>query len=663
MKRAVDLDPTIVPISYDLQLQLPLSEVNEPSIPLFTGHVVLHFDLTSEIGLLNPIVREDQGKGAQIAFLIDRLDHFENVSLVHNGSEVIISNVQLTETEMQITVAQPVLFVGRYTLSVGRYKGFIGTALYYRDAGEHAVFGSSFSRAAAAFPTIHPRTQKVTFSISVIHPADTLAVSSAPIESLQLIDDHWQVSSFRTSSPIVPSLLALALIPQEYHILHNTYTGINLTVHYNEHRVQYGQAKQLLGTLTQIITNLKQLFSSIMAMPKLDVVVINDVPPSNSFGTIILPEGQFFSFDYENQIYHLTMAVARHWIGGLISIGSERNLCLQEDLLSYIAYKVVKRLTNDDHIRLAHYAKVSLTEGLFEPGFSLHLSEPVDDYKIQARCSLKGVTMLESLEFIVGEAKLMKSLNLMIYHSPRTLIDMNVLEGFLNRTIDDGIGSALLMNFWRDHGGLPNIQVDRFNNSIKIRQLLDNSTVERGLGQYEKMTLWPLTLEFTEFKLPVYLMLSQGIHLAPVRDGLALANLGFGHFYRVNYDSTTWKEILDRVSHNTTNYTLRERSQLLSDFCYFYSAGALEEPLATILRDEWLHLIRLQPSQFPLCELSAFRCLLVEDSKPLTEANTGQIRKRLFDALSSSVEMNCGKGAVHDAVNQLCIDLFDRHCF
>ena len=64
--------------------------------------------------------------------MIEGLDHFENVSLVFNGTEIPIANVILTDNDMEVTVGQPVLFSGRYTLSIGRYKGLIGTAIYYR---------------------------------------------------------------------------------------------------------------------------------------------------------------------------------------------------------------------------------------------------------------------------------------------------------------------------------------------------------------------------------------------------------------------------------------------------------------------------------------------------------------------------------------------------
>ena len=60
------------------------------------------------------------------------LDHFENVSLVYNGNELEIFNVQLTDDSMELSVDQPVLFPGRYTLTIHRYKGLIGSAIYYR---------------------------------------------------------------------------------------------------------------------------------------------------------------------------------------------------------------------------------------------------------------------------------------------------------------------------------------------------------------------------------------------------------------------------------------------------------------------------------------------------------------------------------------------------
>ncbi|KAF1766688.1 hypothetical protein GCK72_006646 [Caenorhabditis remanei] len=254
------IPPILRPLSYDLQLQLPLSEVSDPDVPLFTGRCVMQYEINQQIGPESAFISDSTSNRAKIKFDIIMLDHFENVSLVYNGNELEIFNVQLTDDSMELSVDQPVLFPGRYTLTIHRYKGLIGSAIYYRDAGEHAVFGSHLfpNRAPAVFPTYLGSTEKVTFSITMVHPIGTIALTSGASESYpRKMDDNWQMTTFSTTPSITPSMLCFLLLPHEYTHIESSYTGINISVHYNKFRVQKEQARHLLHTATQVLALLK----------------------------------------------------------------------------------------------------------------------------------------------------------------------------------------------------------------------------------------------------------------------------------------------------------------------------------------------------------------------------------------------------------------------
>ena len=94
--------PLLVPISYDLQLQLPLSEVADPETPLFIGRVVFQFDITSQIGPPSIHLNEKADNKASFRLEISNLDNFENVSLVLNNEEIEIVNVILTDYDMEV---------------------------------------------------------------------------------------------------------------------------------------------------------------------------------------------------------------------------------------------------------------------------------------------------------------------------------------------------------------------------------------------------------------------------------------------------------------------------------------------------------------------------------------------------------------------------------
>uniref|UniRef100_A0A8R1HRZ1 Aminopeptidase n=2 Tax=Caenorhabditis japonica TaxID=281687 RepID=A0A8R1HRZ1_CAEJA len=596
------------------------------------------------------------------------LDHFENVSLVFNGNELEIFNVLLTDYSMEVSVDQPVLFPGSYTLTAHRYKGLIGSAIYYRDAGEHAVFASQLfpNRAPALFPTYLGATEKATFSVSMVHPIGTLALSSAASEgAARKVDTNWQKTSFSTTPAITPAMLCFLLLPAEYTQIDSTYTGINISVHFNKYRVQKEQAKHLLHTATQVLALLKDIFSSLLPVPKIDIVTMHDATSASCFGALVVSEAQFFAADYANQVRMLATWLTKQWIGGYAAISDGGELCLQEDLATFIAAKIIKRMTNDEYTRLSHLAKIYLSETVFSPGETLKLDEYPNELEISEKCGLKGALMLESIEVLIGEKQMLAKINEVVYNSKRGSYNSDTLYGLLNSTVDSDIFVSQLLHFWREHGGLPFMNVDRLGNSIKINQNGSNLTVKNGVGTWERMPLWPLPLQFTEFKLPIQIMLSQGIHLSPVREGLIFSNLGFSHFYRVNYDLDTWREIKTVLTENATSYTMRERFQLVSDFCYFYASKSLAEPAASVLRNEFVQLVRLRPVSFPLCDAAIFQCVVThEHSRPkfLDKSSMIQLRRRVFESFSNSSEMECRAGLAHDALNDLCTKLYGVSC-
>ncbi|CAI5442562.1 unnamed protein product [Caenorhabditis angaria] len=657
--------PILLPISYDLQLQLPLSEVAEPEVPLFTARCVIQFDLTTQIGPESAFLSDSTSNRAKLKFDIIMLDHFENVSLVFDGNELEIFNVLLTDDSMELSVDQPVLFSGRYTLTIHRYKGLIGAAIYYRDAGEHAVFGSQLfpNRAPAVFPTFLGATQKSTFSISIIHPKGSQAITSSSPEGLpQNVDTNWQMTTFATTPKIVPGMLCFALLPDEYAKIDSSYTGIPMTIHYNKYRIQASQAKHILQTATQVLAILKDMFSSILPVAKIDLITMNEAAASACFSTIIISEARLLSADYANQVNYLAQYLAKQWIGGLVAVSQGEDMCLQEDLVVFVAAKIVRRMTNDEYFKLAQLAKIMLVENIFEAGESLILEDYPTETEISEKCGLKGVQMLESIESLIGEKTMLSKINELIYNSPKGSFDSHTFYEILNEKVDGDIYVSQLLHFWREHGGLPYMDIDRLGNSIKILQHEGNVTVKNAQNTWERIPLWPLPMQFTEFRLPIQIMLSHAVHLNPVREGHIFANLGFQHFYRVNYDIDTWREIKSILMVNATSYTPRERFQLVSDFCYFYEKRILPEPAASVLRNEFVQLVRLRSEAFPICDASIYQCIAAHEHirpKHLDKNTAILLRKRIFDSFSNSSEMDCRSGSAHDSLNDLCVKIYE----
>lgn len=54
---------------------------------------------------------------------------------------------------------------------------------------------------------------------------------------------------------------------------------------------------------------------------------------------------------------------------------------------------------------------------------------------------------------------------------------------------------------------------------------------------------------------------------------LALTNIDFENVYRVNYDSSSWRKIVQHFNGTFNVLTAQTKAQLLNDFCYFNAVG------------------------------------------------------------------------------------------
>ena len=63
-------------------------------------------------------------------------------------------------------------------------------------------------------------------------------------------------------------------------------------------------------------------------MPKVDIVMLADIQHMPSFGTFFLNEIGYLHLDYANQVHLLASQMARHWIGGLVTVSEESETCM-----------------------------------------------------------------------------------------------------------------------------------------------------------------------------------------------------------------------------------------------------------------------------------------------------------------------------------------------
>uniref|UniRef100_A0A8R1ETA7 Uncharacterized protein n=2 Tax=Caenorhabditis japonica TaxID=281687 RepID=A0A8R1ETA7_CAEJA len=144
-----------------------------------------------------------------------------------------------------------------------------------------------------------------------------------------------------------------------------------------------------------------------------------------------------------------------------------------------------------DEIILRVVRAIYLSETVFSPGETLKLDEYPNELEISEKCGLKGALMLESIEVLIGEKQMLAKINEVVYNSKKGSYNSDTLYGLLNSTVDSDIFVSQLLHFWREHGGLPFMNVDRLGNSIKINQNGSNLTVKNGKYMYKNVYQQP----------------------------------------------------------------------------------------------------------------------------------------------------------------------------
>ncbi|KAF7634056.1 Peptidase_M1 domain-containing protein [Meloidogyne graminicola] len=655
--------PNLVPIRYDIQLQLPTSSDKDPLLPTFIGTAKLEFQLNNN---QQPSFDSQQQKYLinneliKLTFLSQNLDQFENISLILSGEEENISfnvDVELRpprEVDFIIREEQKEgkkLISGRYILNIGRFEGIItyNKGLFYRDAGGLPLLSKY---APSLFPQLGGPLQKTT--------TKTLIQTQPPLFI-------WTNK-----------------------LLHSTILKKELA--------------QISGPVFESISSL--LGNERLPLNSLNLLIIDDFNNTDfthSFGFISISLNQWEISDQANKIAMLARQFARQWLGGMTTVANIGIFCLQEDIIEWLTHKVVKKvlnlllLTNLNSIdkawqrfQLAHYLKINLAELFLTPGESVDLPDWSGIEEIKSHCSFKGVQLFNSIEYLIGQ----KGELIMLSIIQRLLIQQRYrhfrlehLDELLRPLLIDNIDIGQVFTFWFKNGGIPNLLIEKSldknkNNRLRLIQLNNGrqsqQLINGNIHHWNKMPLWPLPINIQNVTLPFQFMLSQVLELAPIDTKLLpLTNLGFNHLYRVNYDLNSWERIINELNDISiiSSLNARSRAQLLGDFCYFnalndnndQNISKKDQLKIERLQRNFLQILRENYEYFELCEFYAFWCMAGNGRKIPMDRESRYLylqimEQNIWPALLNGNNYECGgPGSGFDAGNILCRAAFGQN--
>uniref|UniRef100_A0A1I7Z455 Peptidase_M1 domain-containing protein n=1 Tax=Steinernema glaseri TaxID=37863 RepID=A0A1I7Z455_9BILA len=678
----------IVPVRYDIQIQLPTTSKQDPLIPAFIGYVQIDFTLTKLLRSRDQYASYRRTKmhlesyqvpKSGVSFALDaaNLTNFENVTLEHGGHKIKVANIKLLKEKAVFFLAENTLNPGKYSLRIERYSGVItyDQGVFYREAGDNPVLATQlFPRnARSVFPCVDDIGAKATFKVSLIHPHQTIAISSTiSEESPSSLNVNWKMTKFVETAPIAPHMLAFAVLPIEYAQI-TTRSKLPINIFSNRLELEGTLAFELANLTGQIYDDVSHILSDSLPLSQLNILLIDNIKTSRSYGLFTIDYNALSKADHTYKVYMITRAIVQQWFGGVISVPVWQEFCIQDDIAEYVTEKVMRNIIKNKEtyelFRLSSYLKVQLAETFFAPGETVYLSQ-VTPSQMASRCGLKGAVALESLETVVGELNVLLTIRKLIdtfKHRPFQFKDF--AQSFSGFRVDKNASVAMVLDFWDHNGGQPLLSVSKNGTLISMKQLNNGRQAKTTSNMWSSMPVWPLRIELAETSLPFNFMISQALDIAPINDSLLpLVNLGYHNHYRVNYDENIWDSILQKMaSPALNNFSPRMRAQLVGDFCYFKSLNLIDKSKAEDLRQGFLQILRRHVDSFPLCEFYAFWCVgghqkrisLKKERKLLMEEHI----ESTFASFGSQTEYGCGANLrPTQAASKLCHLAFGTDC-
>uniref|UniRef100_A0A183CG76 Peptidase_M1 domain-containing protein n=1 Tax=Globodera pallida TaxID=36090 RepID=A0A183CG76_GLOPA len=657
--------PSLMPIRYDVQLQLPTASDADPLVPTFFGTALIDFQLQTTSNIDRPMIMNDSTQQEEpirrVTLLAEQLDQFENCSMTFMEDQ--------SSFPVSVEVRPPREGVITY-----------GKGIFYRDAGGLPLLGTDLflGHSPSLFPQMGGALHKTTTKLALVHPQGTTALSTMPPlqGTSESVNKHWRVTRFVQAPNIAAHMLSLAVLPDSIFEQTLIKSTPSLAIWTNRLLHPPTLKQQLAKLVMPVFETVSELLGAEpLPLSVLNLVVISDeFNGTHSFGLLLLPLAQWDKSDEAHRVALLARLFARQWLGGVISVGQISQFCLQEDIVEWLTTKTVQKLLKNqpekvERYQLAQYVRLQLAETFLAPGESVMMPDWAGIDEIFAHCALKGAQLISSLEQIAGERVLLQVIQRLIAQQRYRSFGLSHFVDLLRPHLADSIDLGQVFEFWFRSGGIPNLLVEKREERVRLRQLNEGRQAQLGGGPWAKMSLWPLPIAIRNISLPFKFMLSQVLELAPVdRKLIPLTNDAFAHLYRVNYDGHGWERIVRELGSSLSALSARTRAQLLGDFCYFNAVGQIVT-LGDQLKRRFLKLLTENYEHFELCEFYAFWCTGGRDRRiPMDTESRARymelLQRTVFPALWNEANYECGgPSAANDAGNELCKAAFGKNCF
>uniref|UniRef100_H3CNZ7 Aminopeptidase n=1 Tax=Tetraodon nigroviridis TaxID=99883 RepID=H3CNZ7_TETNG len=610
------LPTSLSPSSYKVTLWPRLTADSSTGLYIFTGESTVNFQCVEETDLI--LIHSNKLNYTKQDNQLARLSGADAPSIKSSWLE-LPTQYLVIQLEGKLvkgnTYSLNTMFTGELADDLG---GFYRSE--YKENGVTKIVATTQMQptdARKAFPCFDEPAMKANFSITLLHPEGTVALSNGKqIGGSSAVEEGQKV--LRTVFQETPkmSTYLLAFIVSEFGFVNNTVDDVLIRIFARKSAIEANQGDYALNKTGDILKFFEGYYGVPYPLPKsADQIALPDFNAGamENWGlityreTALLYDPRFSSNSNKERVATIIAHELAHmWFGNLVTLHWWNDLWLNEGFASYVEYLGADRAEPDwnvkDLIVLNDVHRVFAIDALAS---SHPLSSKPEDIQKPAQISelfdaisySKGASVLRMLSDFLSEEVFKKGLKTYLETFQFGTAVYTDLWDHLQKAVNSsevvlGNSVADIMNTWVLQMGFPVVTIDTSTGQVSQRHFLldlDSNVTTPSPFQYK----WIVPINWMKngtSQKREWLRAETATIDAMKTSQWLLANHNVTGYYRVNYDQGNWEKLLDTLNTSHESIPVINRAQLVDDAFNLARAKIISTELAlrttTYLKNE-----------------------------------------------------------------------------